>query len=134
MDKDSRGLGLRARGAAAALAVLALPFSFLSAAPAAGHAVLIQASLDGANLKANTAATAILRFNSAIEAGFAKVFLLDASSKESELATRPGPGPDLLSVELPSLPAGAYALRYKVLAADGHFTNTVVRFRIPGPP
>lgn len=132
MENDSRGLGLRARGWAAALAVLAFPL--LMAVPAAGHAVLLQASLDEANLKANTAATVILRFNSAIEAAFVKVFLLDASSKESELATRPGPGPDLLSVELPPLPAGAYALRYKILAADGHFSNTVVRFRIPGLP
>jgi methionine-rich copper-binding protein CopC len=33
-------------------------------------------------------------------------------------------------VDLPPLAAGAYGLRYKVLAVDGHVTESVLRFTV----
>ena len=33
-------------------------------------------------------------------------------------------------MDIPALAAGAYGLRYKVLAADGHFTENGLRFKV----
>ena len=44
-----------------------------------------------------------------------------------------GTKPSELLVDLPALPPGAYALHYKVLAVDGHVTESVLRFRVAAP-
>ncbi len=38
--------------------------------------------------------------------------------------------PEVLVVSLPRLKSGAYALRYTVLATDGHTTPGILRFTI----
>lgn len=108
----------------AALCVAAAP------APAFAHAVVIHATLQDAPPRPDTPTTVTLRSNAAIEAPLSKVYLLDASGRLLELRTGPSQAPDQLVVELPSLPPGAYGLKYKVLAADGHFTENGLRFRI----
>ena len=46
----------------------------------------------------------------------------------------PGEHPaNVLVVALPALTAGHYALKYKVLAADGHVTESVLRFQVTAP-
>ncbi len=42
----------------------------------------------------------------------------------------PRVGANRLIVELPALAPGAYALRYRVLATDGHYTDNALRFRV----
>jgi hypothetical protein len=42
----------------------------------------------------------------------------------------PGAGAGLVTVDLPPLAAGSYGLRYKVLAADGHVTESLLRFTV----
>jgi methionine-rich copper-binding protein CopC len=37
-------------------------------------------------------------------------------------------------IAVPALAAGKYALRYKVLAADGHVTENVLRFEVMAQP
>lgn len=100
--------------------------------PARAHAVVKAESLDDAALRPNTPATLVLRFNAAIHANFSKVHLLNARGEETPLTTSPGPSPDTLTVAFPALPVGAYAIRYRVLAADGHYTDNKLRFRIQG--
>jgi hypothetical protein len=110
--------------------ILALAFAVRE--PAHAHSVVKPGSLDESLLKPDTPATLTLTFNAGIHAEFSKVYLLDAAGKEQPLKSSPGPAPNTLIVELPALPAGAYALRYRVLSADGHYSDNKLRFRIRG--
>ena len=60
--------------------------------------------------------------------------LLDAGGNVRRLEFKAGSSSDRLVVSLPPLAAGAYMIRYKVLAADGHFTENVLRFKVPASP
>jgi methionine-rich copper-binding protein CopC len=71
-----------------------------------------------------------LTFNSSIESGFTKVMLVTERGEERPLEVEPASGTATLSVQLPPLAAGAYGLRYKVLAVDGHVTENVLRFTV----
>ena len=108
------------------LAVLAVG---LAPALVEAHAVLTTATL-GRTVTANTATTVVLTFNSRIEPGFTKVVLVDAAKTERPVTSRPRERPSEVEVDVPALPAGAYGLRYRVLAADGHVTESLLRFRV----
>jgi methionine-rich copper-binding protein CopC len=75
-----------------------------------------------------------VRFNSAVEAKLSRIFLIDIGGKELALKISAGSSWDRLVVELPALSAGAYVFQYRVLAADGHFTDNALRFRISNNP
>lgn len=97
------------------------------------HAVVTRATLRDATLPAGTPSETTLEFNSAIEAKLAKVTLVDEKGAERPLALAAGEHPaNVLVVALPALAAGHYALKYKVLAADGHVTESVLRFEVTG--
>lgn len=103
-------------------------------APARAHAVVTKATLRDATIPANTPTETTLEFNSAIERTLAKVTLVDAQGGETVLAQAAGERPsNMLVVSLPALAAGRYALKYKVLAADGHVTESVLRFEVAAP-
>jgi hypothetical protein len=109
----------------------------LGAAPrrAGAHAVVTRASLRDTTVVAEVASEATLEFNSAIEAKLTKVTLVDARGEERSLALVAGDHPsNVLVIALPALPAGPYGLRYKVLAADGHVTESVLRFHVTMRP
>jgi copper resistance protein C len=116
--------------AAALLPVLAA----FTATAVRAHAVVKSESFDESVLKPHQAASISLQFNATIHVPFSQAYLLDASGKEQLLATRPGDGPHRLIVDLPALAPGGYALRYRVLAADGHYTDNAIRFRIRAEP
>ncbi|MEK7246695.1 MAG: copper resistance CopC family protein [Pseudomonadota bacterium] len=105
-----------------------------SATAVRAHAIVKPESFDDSNLKPHQAASVVLQFNAAIHVPFSQVYLLDAAGDEQLLATRPGDGPNRLIVDLPALAPGAYALRYRVLAADGHYTDNALRFRVRAGP
>ena len=93
------------------------------------HAVLTRSSLRDTTVKANTATSVTLTFNTGIEAGLTQI-TLRGEGPEQPLSASPGNQPSQLVVALPPLAAGFYALRYKVLAADGHVTEGVQRFQV----
>ena len=102
-----------------------------TASVAWAHAVVTHASLRDATIPAGKASETTLEFNSAIEAKLAKVTLVDAQGTERPLSLAGGEHPsNVLVVALPALAAGHYALKYKVLAADGHVTESVLRFEV----
>jgi hypothetical protein len=105
----------------------------LPASLALAHAVLTRASLQETPVVVEKATQVTLRFNTAIELGFTKVLLVSAAGEERALEVAPGGDPGTVTVGLPPLPAGAYGLRYKVLAADGHVTESILRFRVSAP-
>lgn len=95
------------------------------------HAVVTRATLKDATVAAGAPSETTLEFNSAIEAKLAKVTLVDDRGAERPLELAAGDHPkNVLVVSLPALTPGHYALRYKVLAADGHVTESVLRFQV----
>jgi len=102
--------------------------------PAWSHAVVTHATLRDTTIAAGSPSETTLEFNSAIEAKLAKVTLVDDRGSERPLALVPGEHPsNVLVVALPALAAGHYAIRYKVLAADGHVTESTLRFQVAAP-
>lgn len=97
------------------------------------HAIMIKASLEETPVVADTATRVSLHFNTSIELRFTRVLLVNGAGEERALQVAPGGGPGTLIVTLPPLPAGDYGLRYKVLAADGHVTENILRFRVSAP-
>jgi hypothetical protein len=107
------------------LLVVALP------SLARAHAVVTHTSLEDAPIVADRPTEVTLHFNSAIETSHVTVGLVDAGGKVRALSLAPGTRePGVLVVTLPALASGKYALRYKVLAADGHVTESVLRFEV----
>jgi methionine-rich copper-binding protein CopC len=101
-----------------------------SAALAFGHAVVQKASIENAPVEPNVPTSVTLRFNSGIEQAFTRVTLVTEGGAQQPLDVAPADGPATVSVRLPALPAGSYALRYRVLAVDGHVTENVLRFSV----
>lgn len=107
-----------------------------STAPASvfAHAVIVRASFDDSAIKPNTASEVSLVFNSKIEAAFCRISIENTAGIVRKLDFKAGPSPERLIVSVPPLPPGDYVIRYKVLAADGHFTDNVLRFKISPDP
>lgn len=112
------------RRSAAVLLLLAA----LRAAPASAHAILVRSSIGDRPVAAGTAAAVTLRFNAGIEARLSKVVLIDARHTERPLSVAPGANAGELTVDVPALEPGTYGLRYRVLAADGHLTDGLLKF------
>lgn len=94
------------------------------------HAILTRSSLDGATVRPYTPITVTLAFNAAIERGFTRVVLVDAARTERPLELAPAEKEGEVKVTLPGLEPGLYGLRYRILAADGHSTESILRFRV----
>ncbi len=111
----------------------------VSAASAWAHAVVVESSPEDGAVLARAPDYAVLRFNARIERGLSQVSLHAAGGRPIPLPPRsPAPpgqeAPDRLAVRLPELGPGAYEIRYRVLAADGHVTPGVLRFTVSQPP
>ena len=76
-----------------------------------------------------------LRFNSKLEKRLSRVTLTATAGRPVPLPVAAGDGekPDRIVLPLGSLRPGAYVIRYKVLAADGHITEGAVRFTVLEP-
>lgn len=101
----------------------------LGAGRVGAHAVLTGSSLGKDALPSDAPATVTLTFNSGIETGLTKV-VLRGTGEDRTLDTHAGAKANEVLVDVPALPAGTYALHYKVLAVDGHVTESVLRFRV----
>ena len=112
----------------------ALGMLTVHAGAARAHAVVTKTSIRHGTVSAGAPADVTLEFNTAIEAKLSKVTLADDKGSERTLEQATGAHPaNVLVVSLPSLAAGHYALKYRVLAADGHVTESVIRFEATTP-
>ena len=110
-----------------AFAKLALLLALTSDAFA--HAVLLEAT-PGANTSiAGPNITVQLRFNSRIDAARSRLSILLSDHSERPLALEQST-PGTLSSRVAGLAAGAYKLRWQVLAADGHISRGEVPFQV----
>jgi methionine-rich copper-binding protein CopC len=94
------------------------------------HAVITDYSLKITPIRANSPANIDLLFNSKIELGLSQIFLVSKGDKHTLLKAVAGTKQGQVIINIPSMEAGNYALRFKVFAADGHLTEDVIHFSI----
>ena len=99
------------------------------------HAIILESEpLAGAKLAAPPARI-YLRFNSKLEKRLSSVTLTSAEGRPVPLPVV-GAGdasPERIVLPLRKLRPGAYVVRYKVLAVDGHITEGALRFAVQEP-
>jgi copper resistance protein C len=118
------------RGAVAAAfalwGLLAVPLD------AAAHAIILESEPARDATLAEPPTRIYLRFNSKIEKRLTRVSITAADGRAVPLpvVADGSQAPDRISLPLAPLRPGAYVVRYKVLAADGHITEGALRFSV----
>jgi methionine-rich copper-binding protein CopC len=104
--------------------------AFLFVATADAHAVLVESSpaLNGAVAGPNVPVK--LRFNVRIDALRSRLTLIRPDGSTQTLDISKDTPPDTLSAQATGLAAGAYRLRWQVLASDGHITRGEIPFTV----
>ncbi len=114
-----------AAGLALALALL------LGAAPAVlAHAILVEATPAAKSTVSGPDVDVRLRFNSRIDGARSHLELVLPDRQVRPLKLAPQEAPDTLTARAAGLAAGAYRLRWQVLAGDGHITRGEVPFQV----
>jgi copper resistance protein C len=111
-----------------ALSLLSLAF-ILSSNLAHAHAILVEALPAANSTVAGPSIPIKLRFNVRIDAKRSRLELV-GPEKTSTLLSATQPSPDRLQAVAEGLKAGAYSLRWQVLAADGHITRGEIPFNV----
>jgi methionine-rich copper-binding protein CopC len=115
-----------------ALAAALLPPAAALPRPAAAHGIVIDSTPKNQAVVA-APPRLVIRFNSRLEKHLCSVTLSGPGAPKVRLAADTGDAsPDTLTYPLPALPPGPYEARWKVLAADGHVTEGVLRFTVDG--
>jgi methionine-rich copper-binding protein CopC len=109
----------------------------LHARGAGAHAIVLESVPARDAVLEHAPGRLVLRFNSKIEKRLSRITIAAGRGVPAPLAiTSDGPDsagqPDRLVAPLPPLGPGAYAVRYKVLSADGHITEGILRFTVTG--
>lgn len=92
------------------------------------HAVVTESSLQTHPVKPGHATTVLLQFNAGVELSLSRIFLVSKGDVYQPITARTGKKPGEVLVPLPALSEGEYAIKYKIFAADGHLTESVIRF------
>jgi methionine-rich copper-binding protein CopC len=125
------------RGRGPALRAWALCAVLLALAPgaAAAHAIILESEPAAGAKLAEPPARIYLRFNSKLEKRLSHVTLTAADGRAVPLVVKADGSekPDRIVLPIGSLRPGAYVVRYKVLAADGHITEGALRFTVLEP-
>jgi methionine-rich copper-binding protein CopC len=117
----------RARLAAALIALAC----GLAAPPAVPAHAIIMASTPRHREEVAGPPRLVLRFNSRIEKHLSSTTLLGPDGRAVALAGRePDTPADTLAYPLPPLGPGAYRVKWRVLATDGHLTDGVLSFTV----
>ena len=115
------------------LAVLGILSAICGPSTSWAHAILIDSTVRQDARLTESPKNISLRLNSRIEHGLSR-FTLERNGGQEVTSLRAEPrGPDRIVVHMPALAPGTSVLRYRVLAADGHITEGVLRFHLtPG--
>ncbi len=113
-----------------ALLLFVASAAFLTVAPAAAHAVLLESNPPVKSAVLGPNVPIKLRFNVRIDALRSRLTLIrpDGSARSLEI-TKQTPA-DTVSSQATGLSAGAYRLRWQVLASDGHITRGEIPFTV----
>ena len=123
------------RPASLAALLLSAPLVLLMVSPASPHAIVLESSPVHDAVLERAPGQVTLRFNSKLEKSLSRVTLTAADGQPVSLpvVSASGEMPDRIVLPLGKLRAGAYVVRYKVLAADGHITEGALRFAVLEP-
>ncbi len=113
-----------------ALSLLAVVAALLIVPHAAAHAVLLEST---PSLKSTVPGPDVpikLRFNVRIDALRSRLTLIHPDGTAQALEISKQTPPDTLSAQATGLAAGAYRLRWQVLASDGHITRGEIPFTV----
>ena len=100
------------------------------ALPLYGHAVLLSATPDVSQVISGPDVPMTLRFNTRVDARRSVLTLVDPGGHSQSLQIAGDAPPDKLVSQARGLKAGAYVLRWQVLATDGHITRGELHFRV----
>jgi methionine-rich copper-binding protein CopC len=119
----------------AAAAALLLMACLVLGAPrvTSAHAIVLESSPAADAVLPQPPSQVVLRFNSRIEKRFTRVTLALGDRAPVVVALPTGDAettPDRITIPLEALSPGAYVLRYRVLAVDGHITEGALRFTV----
>lgn len=132
-----------------AAAAAALFLGLAHGSPAAAHAIVVSsrpavgetlsltrggATTEGSAAPAGGAASPGLpveiRFNSRLDKARSRLALVGPDGAETDLALTPDGAPEVLEARIRPTRPGAYALRWRVLAVDGHITRGDIPFNV----
>jgi methionine-rich copper-binding protein CopC len=103
---------------------------FFVVAPAAAHAILLESNPALKSAVSGPDVPVKLRFNVRIDALRSRLTLIRPDGSAQPLEISKQTPADTLSAEATGLAAGAYRLRWQVLASDGHITRGEIPFTV----
>src|SRR5262245_18068863 len=98
-----------------------------------GHAILKSSSPAIGKSIAGPEIEVMLTFNVRVDAARSKLQLLMPDASTVELPLAKSSSPDVLASKLTGLKPGVYAIRWQVLAPDGHITRGEIPFKVRDP-
>ena len=113
-------------------AALAFGLAVISPIAADAHAVVIKAQPALDQQVAAGPLAIELEFNSRIDKERSKLELTDPAGAKTEVPMDQDGAPNVVTATTAALAAGAYSLRWQVLAIDGHITRGDIPFTV-GP-
>ncbi len=115
------------------LILFAAAAAFFIVVPAAAHAVLLESNPPLKSAVSGPDVPIKLRFNVRIDALRSRLTLIHPDGSVQTLEISKQTPADILSAEATGLAAGAYRLRWQVLASDGHITRGEIPFTVTPP-
>jgi len=113
-----------------AFILLAVAATSLIVSSAAAHAILLESTPSLKSTVAGPDVSMKLRFNVRIDALRSRLTLIHPDGSAQALEISKQTPADTLSAEAAGLAAGAYRLRWQVLASDGHITRGEIPFTV----
>jgi methionine-rich copper-binding protein CopC len=101
-----------------------------------GHAYLVKSSPARRAMLSNPPTRVVLWFNERLEAQFSQLSVWNAEGQQvdgGDVQVGPDDG-KRFSVGIPTLPAGSYTVKYRVLSVDGHIVEAEFPFTIRSRP
>jgi methionine-rich copper-binding protein CopC len=96
------------------------------------HAYLVKSSPTRRAVLSSAPARVVLWFNERLEAQFSQLSVWNTEGQQvdgGDVQVGPDDGKKL-SVGIPTLPAGAYTIKYRVLSVDGHIAEAEFPFTV----
>ena len=113
-----------------AAALIAVTLSGMAAAPALAHAVIVSAAPTADQQVAPGKLAIRLEFNSRIDKERSRLQLIASDGAKADVPIDQTGEPNIITGTTAELAAGAYVLRWQVLAIDGHITRGDIPFKV----
>jgi copper resistance protein C len=97
---------------------------------ASAHAVLVHSAPIADAVVSGTEVPISMKFNSRVDGSRSTLLLNAPDGRSKPLAIDPQSSPDTLATHAAGLPPGRYAIRWQVLATDGHITRGEIHFTV----